>query len=239
MRRKALIVCMGIGAFGIGACGNLSHNDSSKVTAWESIRESEAEALASEISSEREAAETPTMPNTEPTSYVTSLAEYQHTYETIAETTTEPQSEPTTAETTTVEEIIIETTEVPTEAYIEPTEAFTIDDDTLLLKVASCEAGGQGAVGMALVMRTVLNRCEISGASIHDVIYCPDQYHCISSDDWANNYISVDAYAALELIKSGWDESQGATYFCTPARNHWHRSALTYLFTYGEHEFYK
>lgn len=111
------------------------------------------------------------------------------------------------------------------------------DDEMLLLKVASCEAGNQGSEGMALVMSVVLNRASAYGCSISDVVYAPDQFACINSMYWINDYISNDAYEALRMIKNGYTSE--AMYFCTPSHNRWHSSHLQYLFTFRDHEFYK
>lgn len=167
---------------------------------------------------------------------------------TIKETTTRPT---TTAEIPTTTETEIETTTIaetlPPEpvteppVIIEPTPRyiFSEEDATYLVKVASCEAGNQGVYGMALVMRVVLNRSLQWGMSIHDVIYQQDQFNCIYSHWWAEEYRAEGVYEALEWIKNGWDESCGATFFCTPQRNNWHMNHLQYLFQYGNAQFYK
>lgn len=134
---------------------------------------------------------------------------------------------------TTEEVLAVAPTITATEIY-QP--KFT-DDEMLLLKVASCEAGNQGAEGMALVMSVVLNRASAYGCSISDVVYAPDQFACINSSYWINDYIVSDAYEALRMIKDGY--TSDAMYFCTPSHNRWHSSHLQYLFTFKDHEFYK
>lgn len=139
-------------------------------------------------------------------------------------------------------EVEVETTEQVVTITIDNTEIYQptfTDDDILLLRVASCEAGNQGIDGMALVMNVVINRSNTYGCSIHDVIYAPEQFACINTHWWWDNYIADGAYEALAQIKNGVDNSQGALYFCTPSHNGWHSSHLTYLFTFGGHEFYK
>lgn len=171
---------------------------------------------------------------------------------TIETPTQASQSVPESEETATDEETPTESEEVSeietsqaTEPQTEPPTApptrltFSPEEELLLLKVGSCEAGNQGALGIALVMRVVLNRAETYGMSIHDVIYAPRQFSVVGCGKWENDYIAPDAPAALEAIKDGWNDSQGALFFCSPRANAWHRSALTYLFTAGGHEFYK
>lgn len=165
---------------------------------------------------------------------------------TAPETTTEaptmpPEAStaPTATETTTAEEIPIEPTIAPTEPLNANFVNFSDEDALLLVKTASSEAGNQGVYGMALIMRVVLNRSEQWGMSIHDVLYQPDQFNCVYGTWWANDYRADGVYDALEMVKSGWDESYGATFFCTPQRNTWHMSHLTFLYQYGNMQFYK
>ena len=116
---------------------------------------------------------------------------------------------------------------------------MTPEEENLIMRVASLEAGNQGWVGMALVMRVILNSRLQYGISISEVIYVPHQFSVIGCDKWNNGFIAEEAPLALVAVESGWDESHGALYFCSPRNNKWHRSALTYLFTGWGHEFYK
>lgn len=146
---------------------------------------------------------------------------------------------PTAPETTTAEEIPVEITEAPTTQINANFVNLSDEDALLLVKTASSEAGNQGVYGMALIMRVVLNRSEQWGMSIHDVLYQPDQFNCVYGTWWAQDYRADGVYEALEMVKNGWDESYGATFFCTPQRNTWHMSHLTFLYQYGNMQFYK
>lgn len=146
---------------------------------------------------------------------------------------------PTEPETTTAEEIPVEITEAPTTQINANFVNLSDEDELLLVKTASSEAGNQGIYGMALIMRVVLNRSKQWGMSIHDVLYQPDQFNCVYGTWWANDYRADGVYEALEMVKNGWDESYGATFFCTPQRNTWHMSHLTFLYQYGNMQFYK
>lgn len=115
---------------------------------------------------------------------------------------------------------------------------FSDDDKYLLIRVAWLEAGNQGWEGMAAVMNVIINRAERCGASIRDIVYSPGQF------DGVTGMIDTctpgaDAETALWAVMQGWDVSQGALYFCSPAHNGWHSTHLTYLFTGWGHEFYK
>lgn len=167
------------------------------------------------------------------------------TTETETEAMTEMSLPPQPSTAPTAPETIMEA-EIPTEAETEPPASaiaarynFTEEEKTYLVKTASSEAGNQGIYGMALIMRVVLNRAEQRGMSIHDVLYEPEQFNCVYGVWWAKDYRADGVYEALEMVTNGWDESYGATYFCTPQRNGWHMAHLQYLFQYGNMQFYR
>lgn len=153
--------------------------------------------------------------------------------EALTECPTTHETAPTTAIPIEEVQIITPTTETPRIANL------TAEEEQLLMRAASCEAGNQGWIGMALVMRVVLNRREAWGMSISDVIYAKGQFSVIGCDKWNNGFIAAEAPIALQAVKDGWDGSQGALFFCAPRANSWHKSNLTYLFTGYGHEFYR
>ena len=108
---------------------------------------------------------------------------------------------------------------------------LTPDEERELKEIAMSEAGNQGIVGKALVMLTVLNRCEKSGQSIHDVIYAPSQYYTAGMRE-----PDEEAEIALLMVSAGWDGSQGAVYFSNQGYN---GCASEHLFQYGAHYFGK
>lgn len=153
------------------------------------------------------------------------------------ETTQETTAEPTTDEITTEAETVVQTTEAPTTASCEFSQ-----DEILLIKVASCEAGYTGDVLlMAYIMMTVKNRVADPGhpGTVWEVLNVPEQYECIHSDLWESGYIAPGAIEALWMIYRGEVNDMGATFYCTTARNSWHRARLTYLYTHSNAEFYK
>lgn len=159
------------------------------------------------------------------------------TIETVA-TTTETETEVETQM-----PLPPQTTEAPTEppmpVVVPNTRVFTAEEENLLVRVASLEAGNQGWQGMALVMNVVLNRSATYNMSIKDVIFAPRQFSVVGCEKWNNGYIAPEALTALQTVKDGWDGSQGALFFCSPRANSWHKANLTYLFTGYGHEFYK
>ncbi len=156
--------------------------------------------------------------------------------EALTECPTEPPTAPTTAIPTTSAQIIVPTTNAPQIANI----AFTAEEENLLMRIASCEAGNQGWQGMALVMNVVLNRRTAWGMSISDVIYAKGQFSVIGCDKWNSGFIAEEAPIALQAVKNGWDGSQGALFFCAPSgRSQWMATTKQYLFTGWGHEFYR
>ena len=156
--------------------------------------------------------------------------------EALTECPTTHETAPTTAILTTSAQIIVPTTNAPQIANI----SLTAEEEQLLMRIASCEAGNQGWQGMALVMNVVLNRRTAWGMSIHDVIYAKGQFSVIGCDKWNSGFIAEEAPIALQAVKDGWDGSQGALFFCAPSgRSQWMATTKQYLFTAGGHEFYR
>lgn len=205
----------------------------------------EAESLAAAVTitlASIEAETTTAAPETTTTAPETTETTTEETTEesTTAETMPpQPSTAPTAPETETDAETTTEAQTEPPAPVFEPRYSFTEEEATYLVKTASCEAGNQGVYGMALIMRVVLNRAEQRGMSIHDVLYEPEQFNCVYGDWWAMDYRAEGVYEALEWVRNGWDESFGATFFCTPQRNGWHMSHLTFLFQYGNMQFYR
>jgi spore germination cell wall hydrolase CwlJ-like protein len=142
------------------------------------------------------------------------------------------------------EEVQVHCTDVES-TWVEPISYdYSATDAYLLAKIAYGEAGGEDVDGQALVIRVVLNRVwsDEFPDSIPDVIYQTDpdvQFAATTAVDWDDWQPTESCWEALELVESGWDESQGALYFCAGGESPWHRENLTELFTHGGHTFYK
>ena len=119
---------------------------------------------------------------------------------------------------------------------------WDVDDSYLLAKIAMAEAEGEDVEGKALVILVVLNRVwtdEFPG-TIHDVIYQKNQFSPIANGRFDRVEPDDECYEALEMVMSGWDESDGALYFeSEKSADNWHSRHLEYLFTHGGHRFYK
>ncbi len=119
---------------------------------------------------------------------------------------------------------------------------WTAEEAQMLVTLAMAEAEGEDTVGKALVILVVLNRVESDSFpdTIEGVIFQKDQFSPVTP---GHRYFTVepnaDCWAALEMVESGWDESQGALYFeRNTEKSTWHSRNLVELFDHGKHIFY-
>lgn len=248
--------CVFIGA--VAGMGRMMEKDKAASDRIKAEIAAETEARAEEETERATEVETERSGGYEARIFLTGITVPVHTITTEEETTAETVRQTTETSTETETEAMTEMSLPPqpstaptapetiTEAETEPPASavaarynFTEEEKTYLVKTASSEAGNQGVYGMALIMRVVLNRAEQRRMSIHDVLYEPEQFNCVYGVWWAQDYRADGVYEALEMVMNGWDESYGATYFCTPQRNGWHMTHLQYLFQYGNMQFYR
>lgn len=132
-------------------------------------------------------------------------------------------------------------TQPETQPEVQPTRLWTDKEAYLLARLAMAEAESEDTESKALVIRTVLNRVH-SGYfpdSIEKVIFQKNQFTPIHNGRWDRVHPNDDCWAALALVESGWDESQGALYFAvTTDKPTWHNTALKKLFEHGVMTFY-
>jgi hypothetical protein len=104
-----------------------------------------------------------------------------------------------------------------------------------LRAIAESEALNQGIKGMALIMRVVLNRLEHVdyGDDIHSIIFATGQFWTYGMPQ-SYESLSKESELALMWVINGWDESEGALYFCADGWN-----GPEHLFKYGDHWFSK
>lgn len=90
---------------------------------------------------------------------------------------------------------------------------FTEEEEWLMVRVAMLEGGNQGIEGIAMIYRVILNRLESPKwpDTIREVIFQPNQFTVANRVQYANP--NEDCYEALELVKRGWDESNGVMHF--------------------------
>lgn len=122
--------------------------------------------------------------------------------------------------------------------------SLTQEEQKILLQVAMAEAEGESTTGKAMVMAVVLNRVRSDefpdSNTVEDVVLQKNQFAVTKSGGRYYTMVpNEDCYTALEMILSGWDESCGALYFESEKKAGWHSRNLEYLFTVGNHKFYK
>lgn len=137
-------------------------------------------------------------------------------------------------------ETIIEAQE-PTQTLIGSRD-WGSEDDEILLKIAMAEAEGESTEGKALVILVVLNRVWSDGFpdSIEEVVFQDRQFSVtLDGGRYYTTTPNEDCYKALELVRHGWDESQGALFFESCDGGSWHSENLEFLYQVGNHRFYK
>lgn len=123
----------------------------------------------------------------------------------------------------------------------EPVVKLNAADEEILMKLAMSEAEGESTEGKALVILSVLNRIDSDEFpdTVSEVVFQDTQYSPVLDGRYYSSIPDDDCMAALKLVESGWDESQGAKYFENYGADSWHSSNLEFLFQEGNHRFYK
>ena len=156
--------------------------------------------------------------------------------ETTVPTATVPTAVPTT------EPTIPETPETEPEPTAPiPVVALTEEEKIMLLKIGMAERGESGCTEcIALVMRTVLNRVSADrfGSSIRSVLFAQDQFTPVMDGSYESAQPNDRCQEALEMVISGWDESQGALYYEWCEGPSWHSQNLNLLFQHCDTRFY-
>lgn len=139
---------------------------------------------------------------------------------------------------------IIETTEAGQPSEELPQERvkvneFTLDEATLLMRIAQAEGGTQGADGMWLIMSVVLNRVNSPDYpdNIHDVVYQPYQFSSLLDGNFDNTVVlKAEAHEALARIEQG-DVAPMIIGFERKPSNTLEKY-FDYAFSYKDHNFY-
>jgi len=118
---------------------------------------------------------------------------------------------------------------------------FTKTEETQLQKIGLAEMEVEGVEAMAHAMRVIINRVESDSFpdTIEGVIFQPKQFTPILNGSYYNMIPNKDSRKALEMVKAGWDETQGALYFeVTTDEPTWHSRSLKKLYEYKSTSFY-
>lgn len=124
-------------------------------------------------------------------------------------------------------------------------------DRAVLLRIVEAEATDEDVKGRMLVANVVLNRVNCTTEfpdNVTDVVFDTTggvyQFSPIEDGRYWSVEISDKTEEAVHRVLCGEDESQGALYFM--ARKYadadnvvWFDSSLSYLFAYGQHEFFR
>lgn len=124
---------------------------------------------------------------------------------------------------------------------------FDSEESYMLAKIAMAEAEGESTDAKALVICTVLNRVwsENFPDSIEGVLFQRTgnggwQFSPMyDGGRWYTTDPNEECWDALDMVMSGWDESQGALYFESAEDPTWHSRNLDFLFKEGNIKFYK
>lgn len=117
---------------------------------------------------------------------------------------------------------------------------ISYDDAQELMRIAQAEAEGDGIEGKAMVMAVILNRVKDSRFpnNVHDVIFQDKQFSPISDGRYWKVEIDRDCHLALAEIEQGNYSHIDALYF-ENAKDSWQSQQCKYLYTVGNHRFYK
>ena len=125
----------------------------------------------------------------------------------------------------------------------ESVQSWNSKDSEILLKIAMAEAEGEGTEGKALVMKVVLNRVASKEFpdSVEGVVFQPGQFEPVLDDGrYWNVEPDAECYKALYMVQcENWDDTEGALYFCRTGSSPWMENNTEYLFTMGNHSFYR
>lgn len=128
--------------------------------------------------------------------------------------------------------------------------AGSTTDRQILERIVEAEAGGETQKGKILVANVILNRVQHKEFpdTIKGVVFAHKgsryQFSPIADGRYYKVHVSNDTKKAVRQALQGVDESRGALYFmersaADSSNVTWFDTALTRLFRYGCHEFYK
>ena len=120
--------------------------------------------------------------------------------------------------------------------------ALTPEEEEMLLGIGMAEAGVESVECIACVMRVVLNRVEAGGFpnDVYGVLHQQNQFTTVLYGTYGTECPNEKCYEALALVKSGFDNSQGALYFESFADpDNWHSRNFEFLFKLDTTRFYK
>lgn len=119
-------------------------------------------------------------------------------------------------------------------------------DQRILERIVEAEAGGESFKGKLLVANVVLNRVKSKKfpSTIKKVVFAHRQFSPVWDGRYYKVKVSKHTKKAVQAALQGQNPSKGALYFmqrsaADSSNVTWFDTALTRLFKYGCHEFYK
>lgn len=125
-------------------------------------------------------------------------------------------------------------------------DSFTDEDYNNLLKIVEAEAGVNDINGKMMVANVILNRVASQRFpnTISGVIFARGQFSPVSKGRFYQVKVKDSTIEAVERALNGEDNSRGALFFMNRRASNrgassWFDSSLSYLFSYGGHEYFK
>lgn len=119
-------------------------------------------------------------------------------------------------------------------------------DRQILERIVEAEAGGEDFKGKVLVANVILNRVKHKSfpKTVEGVVFAHRQFSPVWDGRYYKVTVSKSTKKAVRAALYGKDPSKGALYFmqrsnASGSNVRWFDTALTKLFRYGCHEFYK
>ena len=116
-------------------------------------------------------------------------------------------------------------------------------DSDILLRIAMAEAEGEGTEAKPILKKVVLNPVDDREFpnSVEGVVFQPGQFEPVLDDGrYWNVEPDAECYKALYMVQcENWDDTEGALYFCRTGSSPWMENNTEYLFTMGNHSFYR
>lgn len=120
------------------------------------------------------------------------------------------------------------------------------EDKYVLQRIVEAEATGQEVKGKMMVANVILNRVKSKTFpnTVAGVVFQKGQFSPISDGRYYSVTITSTTKEAVERVLKGEDNSKGALYFmarkyATKSNARWFDNNLTWVTSYGGHEFYK
>ena len=117
---------------------------------------------------------------------------------------------------------------------------LSYEDSQRMLKIAWAEAGNQGVQGQLRVIECVWNRVQSTDYpdSIAEVISQPGQFESYQNGRYDKSEPTGETREALALFESNKDLETDIIAFETSANGKSLERYFSYLYTYGDHDFY-